>query len=414
MIESQPQDAPVPGPLQGVRILDLGRVLAAPFCSMILGDLGADVIKVEHAKTGDDTRAWKPPEVGGDASYYMAVNRNKRSIGIDLATDAGRDVLLQLAANSDVLVENFRPGVTERLGIDYPQVAQRKADIIYCSISGFGQSGPLSKRAAYDYVVQAMSGVMSLTGEKDGAPFRCAGAISDYGSGLYAVIAVMAALMERQKTGEGQHIDLSMLDCTMTYIGHLATQFLVDREPPRRLGNGHEKIVPMDVYQTADEPLMVLCGNDGMFKRLVEAMGIGHYAEDERFRTNLARSQNLNALESFMQAQMRTDTRENWMRRLTEADIPFAPVRSVPEVLDAEEATAREMVVDVPHPIAGSVQLLGSPLKLGSGSVRVDRRPPPALSQHSREVLSDILQMDAATVDELIRSGAIGDYLQTP
>ncbi|MCB1742314.1 MAG: CoA transferase [Gammaproteobacteria bacterium] len=394
--------------LSGVRVLDLGRVLAAPFCGMILADLGAEVIKIEHAERGDDTRAWKPPEAGGESAYYLSINRNKRSVGLDLSTEAGRRVVHELVARSDVVLENFRPGVTTRLGVDYATLSALTPRLIYCSISGFGQQGPMAGRAAYDYVVQAMSGVMSLTGERDGVPVRCAGAIADYGTGLYAVISILFSLMERARTGRGQHIDLAMLDCAMTYLGHTMTQYLTDGEPPRRLGNGHEKIVPMDVYETADEPLMVLCGNDGMFRRLVRAMGHPEAAEDPRFATNLARSQNLGVLEDFMREGMRRDTREGWMRRLAAADIPFVPVRSIAEVMAAPEVLERNMLAELPHPTAGRIKVVGSPLKLSESPVRLDRRPPPLLGEHTEQVLRELLGKDDADIEQLRASGALG------
>ena len=394
--------------LSNIRVLDLGRVLAAPFCGQILGDLGAEVIKVEHPNGGDDTRAWKPPDVGGDSAYFTSINRNKRSVTLDLSNRDGRRLFYELAKASDVLVENFRPGVTARLGVDYPTLSALNPRLVYCSISGFGQEGPMSRRAAYDYIVQALSGVMSLTGERDRLPVRCAGAIADYGTGLWSVIAILFALMERERIGRGQHIDLSMQDCTMTYISHTIGMYLADGEPPPRLGNGHQKIVPMDVYQTADEPLMVLCGNDAMFRRLVTAMGLPEKAEDPRFATNTARAQNLKALEAFMGEGMRTDTRDNWVRRLAEADIPIAPVRSVPEVMAAEEVVDRGMVMEIPHPTARTIRMLGSPLKLSDSPVAQDARPPPRLGEHNEEVLTTLAGVDEADLAELREKKVIG------
>ena len=393
--------------LSKVRVLDLGRVLAGPYCGQILGDMGAEVIKVEHPERGDDTRAWKPPAIGDDAAYFVAVNRNKRSIGIDLASDEGRELLLELAKNSDVLVENFRPGVTKRLGIDYAEVAKVNPKLIYCSISGFGQEGVMAQRAAYDYVVQATSGVIALTGEADRIPVRCAGAISDYGTGLWSVVAVLFALMERDRNGKGQHIDMAMNDTTMQYLSHVAAMYFKDGIPPNRVGNGHEKIVPTDVYQTQDEPLMVLCGNDGMFERLAKAVRRPDMLEDPRFNTNIARSANLVPLGEIMSEAMLTDTRENWEKRLAEADVAFAPIRSIEEAYTAEDVVERKMVIEMEHASGEKFRVLGSPLKMSESSVNENPLPPPILGEHSEEILQEILGLDSEAVQALRDTGAI-------
>jgi crotonobetainyl-CoA:carnitine CoA-transferase CaiB-like acyl-CoA transferase len=393
--------------LSKVRVLDLGRVLAGPYCGQILGDMGAEVIKVEHPERGDDTRAWKPPAIGDDAAYFCAVNRNKRSIGIDLASDEGRELLLELAKNSDVLVENFRPGVTKRLGIDYAEVAKVNPKLIYCSISGFGQEGVMAQRAAYDYVVQATSGVIALTGEPDRIPIRCAGAISDYGTGLWSVVAVLFALMERDRNGKGQHIDMAMNDTTMLYLSHVAAMYFKDGITPNRVGNGHEKIVPTDVYQTQDEPLMVLCGNDGMFERLAKAVRRPDMLEDPRFNTNIARSANLVPLGEIMSEAMLTDTRANWEKRLAEADVAFAPIRSIEEAYTAEDVVERKMVIEMEHASGEKFRVLGSPLKMSESSVNENPLPPPTLGEHSAEILQEILGLDSDAIQTLRDTGAI-------
>ena len=393
--------------LSKVRVLDLGRVLAGPYCGQILGDMGAEVIKVEHPVRGDDTRAWKPPAVGEDAAYFCAVNRNKRSIGIDLASEEGRKLLLELAKNSDVLVENFRPGVTKRLGIDYAKIAKVNPKLIYCSISGFGQEGPLAQRAAYDYVVQATAGIIALTGEPDRIPIRCAGAISDYGTGLWSVVAVLFALMERKRTGKGQHIDMAMNDTTMLYLSHVAAMYFKDGITPNRVGNGHEKIVPTDVYQTKDEPLMVLCGNDGMFERLAKAVGRPDMITDPRFKTNIDRSANLGPLGEIMREAMLTDTRSNWEDRLSEADVAFAPIRSIEEAYTAVDVAERGMVIEMEHASGETFRALGSPLKMSESQVAENPLPPPTLGQHSAEILHEILGLDADAIESLRQNGAI-------
>ena len=400
-------EARVTTALSKVRVLDLGRVLAGPYCGQILGDMGADVIKIEHPERGDDTRAWKPPEAGGEAAYFFAVNRNKRSLGLDLSKTEGQQVLYDLVKKSDVVVENFRPGVTKRLRIDYETLAAINPKLIYCSISGFGQEGPMAQRAAYDYVVQATSGIIALTGEPDRIPIRCAGAISDYGTGLWGVVAVLFALMERDRTGRGQHIDLAMNDTTMLYLSHVAAMFFADGKTPNRVGNGHEKIVPTDVYQTKDEPLMVLCGNDAMFSRLAKAIGKPEMLDDPRFCTNVARSANLKDLGEVMRAAMLTDNRANWERRLSEADVAFAPIRSIEEAYTAEDVLQRNMVLEMAHPTAGKIRALGSPLKLSESPVAKNPLPPPRLGQHNAEILGEVLGLDAEGIAALGKTGAI-------
>jgi len=395
------------GILQGIRVLDLGRVLAGPFCAQILGDLGAEVIKVERVDGGDDTRAWKPPEVGGEAAYYFSVNRNKKSLALDLARPEGRDIVMSLARQCDVLVENFRPGVTARLGIDYESMSQASPALIYCSISGFGQSGPMARRPAYDYVIQALSGVMSITGEPDGSPLRCGAAVVDYPTGLWGAIAILAALMARQRTGRGQHIDLSMLDCTLLLMSHLASQYLADGTLPQRVGNGHASIVPMDVYDTLDGPLMVLCGNDAMFRRVAEVIGHPEMANDPRFATNPARVANQEEVHRAIGESLARVPRAEWVTRFEAANVPVAPIRNFPEVYASQEVHDRQMVLEMPHPTAGTIRTPGTPLKFSDTPV-VDSVAPPLLGQHSDAVLQEILGMDAKTVAQLKADGVIG------
>jgi formyl-CoA transferase len=393
--------------LSGIRVLDLGRVLAAPFAAQVLADLGAEVIKIERPDGGDDTRAWKPPVSAGNSAYFGAVNRNKRSVTLDFGSEQGREVFYNLVSKSDVVIQNFRPGVTERLGIDYETVKPYRPDIIYCSISGFGQEGPLSRRAAYDYIVQAYSGLMSLTGEVDGDPVRCAGAVADYGSGMWSVIGILYALMERQRTGKGQHIDLSMLDCTLTYVNHLASQFMAGGDPPERVANGHASIAPMDVYKTQDGPLMVVCGNDGMFKRLAQCLGAPELAEDPRFAKNADRAKNLGELQELVRSLFATDTQKSWEKRLSEADIPVAPVRTIPEVMAADEMRDRSMIIELTDAEGQPVRLVGSPLKMSESAVAAAPAIAPRLAQHTREVLMNLGGLSQERLDELVKQGVV-------
>jgi crotonobetainyl-CoA:carnitine CoA-transferase CaiB-like acyl-CoA transferase len=393
--------------LSDIRVLDLGRVLAAPFAAQVLGDLGAEVIKIERPDGGDDTRPWKPPEVAGNSAYFSSINRNKRSVTIDFSNADGREVFYELVRQSDVVIENFRAGVTERLGIDYKTLKALKPSLIYCSISGFGQEGPLSRRAAYDYIVQAFSGVMSLTGDVDGDPVRSGGAISDYGSGIWAVISILFALMERQRMGRGQHIDLSMLDCTLPYISHLIGNYLASGIEPPRLGNGHTSIVPMDVYQTKDFPLMVMCGNDGMFRRWMKAMGAEEKGDDPRFAKNVDRAKNLPELQEFLHERFLCDTQDVWLKKLSQADVPVAPVRSVSETMNADEIRARDMILELPRENGEQVRVLGSPLKFSESVVAKNAKPPPRLAEHTREVLTELGIINEERLQELIEKGAI-------
>jgi len=393
------------GILNGIRVLDLGRIIAGPFCGQILGDLGAEVIKVEHPD-GDDTRHWKPPTVGGEAAYFFAMNRNKSSICLDLSKPEGLQILKDLVAQSDVVIENFRPGVTKRLGIDYDALSAVNPKLVYCSISGFGQEGPMAGRAAYDYVIQAMSGLMSVTGEPEGTPVRCGGAVADYPTGLWATISILAALMARQQTDRGQHIDLSMHDCTLMLMSQLAVQFLASGEPPARVGNGHGSVVPFYVYETADQPLMVLCGNDAMFARMAEAIGRPDMATDPRYATNAARVENQAEVHEKVGAALAAENRDTWIERLGEANVPIAPIRSFPEVFSAQEVLDRDMVLDIPHPTAGTIKALGSPLKFSDTPV-VTSTAPPLLGQHTEEILSDMLELESDAIERLKSAGII-------
>jgi len=393
--------------LAQTRVLDLGRVIAGPFCGQILGDMGAEVIKVEHPEAGDDTRAWMPATADSVSAYFSAVNRNKESIGIDLSAPEGREILHELAKASDILIENFRPGVTKRLGIDYETLSAINPRLVYCSISGFGQQGPMAQRAAYDYVVQAFSGVMSLTGEPDGGPVRAAGAIADYGTGLWSIIAILFALMERDRTGRGQHIDMAMQDCTMLYLSHAAAMYFADGIQPNRVGNGHEKIVPIDVYETASEPIMVLCGNEPMFQRLAAAIGRPEMASDPKFSTNAARTENLDALTTIMREVMKTDTRANWETRLAEAEIAVAPVRGIAETYAAPDVRERDMVLEIEGRSGNRFEVLGSPLKLSETPVAKNPAPPPRLAEHTDQILDRVLGIDPSRRDALREAGVI-------
>ena len=393
-----------------IRVLDLGRVLAGPFAAQILGDLGAEVIKVEHPLLGDDTRSWKPPSVSNDSAYFFATNRNKKSIGIDFKSKEGLKILYDLIKNSDVLIENFRPGVTKRLKIDYKIIQKLNPKLIYCSISGFGQTGTLSNRAAYDYVVQAMSGILSLTGEINGDPVRCAGAISDYGTGVWAVVSILFALLQKNQTKKGQHIDLAMQDTTLCYLSHVFSMYLADQSPPKRIGNGHNKIVPTNVYQTKDKPLMILCGNESMFHRLCKAVGKPNMFKDPRFIDNRSRSQNVKLLDNILKKILRTDTRNNWIKKFSKYNVAVSPIRSVEEICKAKDIKERNMIIDFKHQSGKKISMLGTPLKFSKFKTCEKVLPPPQLNQHTKEILKNTLGYSDKKIKNLLDTRVVGRY----
>jgi crotonobetainyl-CoA:carnitine CoA-transferase CaiB-like acyl-CoA transferase len=388
------------GPLAGIRVLDFSRVVAGPFCTMQLGDLGAEVVKIEHPEHGDDSRGMKPPEAGGEAHFFLAFNRNKKSVALDLSTPAGRDVAERLAARSDVLVENFRPGVMKRLGLDYETLAPRYPRLIYCSISAYGQTGPMAARPGFDPVLQAESGMMALTGFPDGDPLRHPLAIIDTFTGLYAASAILAALLARRDTGRGQRVELALLDCGVAMLGNVGQYYLTSGRDPARLGNAHPAAVPVGLFKTKTGPFYLACATDRLFRQLCEAIGRPDVADDPRFARNTARVMNREALFAVLDAVFAAETREHWLARFREAGLPAGAVRPISEALESEEVQTRGMVRRVVHPAAGELRLLGSPLRLSDTPV-TEPSPPPTLGQHTDEVLRDLLGFDEARIAAL-------------
>lgn len=393
------------GALSGIRVLDLTRILSGPFASMILADLGADVIKVESTRGGDDTRHWGPPFYGEDAAYYHAVNRNKRAVAIDLKSEAGKDLVLRLADSADVVLENFRPGTAARLGLGYEQLAERNQRLVYGSVSGFGHTGPLSGRAGYDAIAQAMSGVMSVTGEPDGEPLRFGVASADLGAGMWVVIGILAALSSRQQTGRGQHVDVSLLDGQMSWLTYVAQNFFASGEMPRRFGSAHPNIVPYQGFRTGEGDLMVAVGNDSLWRRFAQVVGLGEVAEDPRFRRNRDRVRNRDDLLAMVEKALAERSAAEWSELLHEAGVPVGPIHTVPEALAQPQALAREMVVDLPHPSEGAIRTLGSPVKLSGTPARL-RHASPRLGQHTDEVLEG-LGLDRDEIDRLRADGSV-------
>ena len=393
----------VTGPLHGVRVLDLSRILAGPTCTQTLGDLGADVVKVERPGLGDDTRGWGPPVVHDSAgertslsAYYLAANRNKRSIAVDLATPEGAALVRRLASKADVLVENFKVGDLARHGLDYASLSAIAPHLVYCSITGFGQTGPRAGEAGYDFVAQAMGGVMSLTGEPDGAPTKVGVGVADVVCGLYATIGILAALNEARASGRGQHVDVALYDAQLSWLINAATAtFLTSHDPVRR-GNAHPSIVPYETFDTSDGTLALAVGNDAQFARLVEALGRPELAADARFATNAGRVIHRDVLVPELRSLFRNGTTARWIDALIRVGVPAGPVRGVADAFADPQAIARGMRVELPSAVSASglVSLIGSPLKLSRTPVTY-RRAPPTVGADERGVLADWLEVEA-------------------
>ncbi len=377
--------------LHGIRILDLSRVLAGPWCTMTLGDLGADVIKIENPQGGDDTRTWGPTFAAGESAYYLCANRNKRSVAVDLSAPEGQETIRALAAQSDVVVENFKAGALQRYGLDYESLRQVKPDLIYCSISGYGRTSPLADRAGYDYVVQAEAGLMSITGEPQGEPMKAGVAVADLFTGMYAVQAILAAIIARNNDGQGQLIDLALFDCQLAMLANVASATLVSGEEPRRFGNAHASVVPYQVLPTRDSEIVLAVGNDRQFKLLcTEVLQRPDIAADTRYATNRARLEHRDTLIPLLKDVLRTRDAADWQQRLASTGIPTGTVRAVGAALHSPEATARNMVTTVQHPKVGPLQLVASPIRM-SGTPVVEPSAPPLLGQHTQEVLRELL-----------------------
>jgi crotonobetainyl-CoA:carnitine CoA-transferase CaiB-like acyl-CoA transferase len=376
------------GPLAGIRVLDLTRALSGPFATMILGDLGADVIKVEDTWHGDDTRRWGPPFQGDDASYFLSVNRNKRALSVNMKTPEGRDIVRQLAAASDILMENFRPGAAARLGLGYAELARQNPRLIYASISGYGQTGPSASLPGYDAVAQAVSGMMSVTGEAVGDPVRSGTSSADVGAGMWALIGILAALHAREATGQGQLVDVSLLDGQLAWLTYVAGKYFATGVTPGRHGSAHENLIPYQVFPTADAPLMVAVGSDGLWRRFTAATGLDELTDDPRFATNPDRVRHRDVLIPRIEAVLATRGCAEWTGLLNGAGVPAGPVNTVPAALGQPQVAAREMVVEIEHPVAGKLKMLGSPIKLSAQPASI-RRPPPTLGQHTDEILAE-------------------------
>ena len=393
-------------PLDGIRVLDLTRVLAGPYCTMTLGDLGAEVWKIEHPRGGDDTRAWRPPEAGGESTYYLCTNRNKCSVAVDLKTAEGQAILQALAARADVLVENMRNGTLERLGLGWDAVHALNPRLIYCSISGYGRDSPRADDPGYDAVVQAESGLMSFTGTEAGGPMKHGVAVTDIVSGMSATQAILAAMIARERTGEGQFIDIALLDCALALLANIGSGWLNAGAVPRRYGNEHPTVVPYGIFPAADGEFVLGCGNDRQFQATCAvALERPDIASDPRFARNQDRQSNRDILVPLLRSLFLAGPVEHWVKRLMAADVPAAVVRTVPQALTAPEVVARGVVWTVPHPRLGSVSTVGSPLRLQG--MEQPPTPPPLLAEHTRQVLRTVLGRSDEEIDALAQAGVI-------
>ena len=397
------------GPLKGVKVFDLTRVLAGPTCVQMLADLGADVVKIEKPGSGDDTRAFAPPFMPGttESAYFVGVNRNKRSVTLDIAKPEGQRIARDLIARSDILVENFKVGALAKYGLGYEQLHETFPGLIYCSITGFGQIGPYAPRPGYDSLIQAMGGVMSLTGEPDGPPQKVGIPLADLFAGLYGCIGILAALRHRDATGRGQQIDIGMLDTHIAWLANQGMNFLATRENPPRLGNQHPNIVPYQVFPTADGHMVLSIGNDPTFKRFCDSFGLEHLPNDERFATNAARVRNRQLVTDTLTPVMKTKTTADWVESLEALKIGCGPINTLREVFADPQIQARGAVVRMPHPATlDGVTVIANPVRL-SETPPDYRLPPPTLGQHTEEILRERLGLDEARLAELHEKGVI-------
>ncbi|MSP38100.1 MAG: CoA transferase [Deltaproteobacteria bacterium] len=394
------------GPLAGIRVLDLTRVLAGPYCTMFLGDLGAEVVKVEQPGVGDDTRGWGPPFSGGESAYFLCVNRNKKSLTVDLKSAEGVALIRQLAERADVLIENFRPGAMDRLGLGEKDLRATNPNLVYASLSGFGADGPMADIPGYDLIVQAWGGLMSITGTDDSGPLKVGVAIIDLVAGLMLGKSIVAALYAREKIGVGQKIDTSLLEAEVAALINVGSNYLISGKTPERWGNAHPTIVPYQSFQTADSFLVLGAASETIWKRLCPALGKADLADDPRFEKNANRVENRKELIDILSTVFMSRSTEDWVNVLTEADVPCAPVQTIDQVFAAPQVLHRNMLVEVDHPTAGKLRMAGIPVKFSATPASV-RLPPPLLGEHSGEVLSNWLGMASEQIDQLKKEKVI-------
>ncbi|WP_257350972.1 CaiB/BaiF CoA transferase family protein [Pseudalkalibacillus decolorationis] len=375
--------------LNNIQVLDLTRVLAGPFCTMILGDLGADVIKVEAPGGSDETRQWGPPYASSESAYFLCANRNKRAITLDLKSEDGQRILKELIVKSDVVIENFKHGTMEKWGLGNESLKELNPKIIQCSITGFGQNGPYKHLPGYDFIIQALGGLMSITGSEESGPMKVGVAISDILTGLYSAIGILAAINERNQSNEGQSIDISLFDSQVSALVNVASNYLISNEIPKRLGNEHPNIVPYQLFKTQDGEMVIAVGNDRQFTRLCNVLELLEISSIPKFSTNPNRLENRDELIELLSEKIKRKTTKEWTQVLNENGIPCGPINSINEVFEDPQLKAREMVIEMEHPKAGNIKLVGSPLKLSRTPIEV-RRHPPLPGEHTEEVLKEI------------------------
>jgi glutaryl-CoA transferase len=410
------QPLPEQGALSGLVVLDLSRILAGPTCTQILGDLGAEVIKIERPGRGDDTRGWGPPflkdgdgKETSESAYYLSSNRNKASVAIDLASQDGQKIIAELAAKADILVENFKVGDLKRRGLDYETLKLRNAKLIYCSISGFGQTGPYAHRAGYDFLIQGMGGIMSLTGfedEEGGKETKCGVGIADVMCGMYAAVSILSALNHRNKTGEGQYIDISLLDAQVSWLINQGAGYLVSGDVPGRLGNGHPTIVPYETFPGADKSFILAVGNDAQFRKFCEVAGSPQLADDPLYAKNADRVRNRKQLVPLIRRLTIDKTAAEWITLLESEGVPCGPVNDLKQVFDDPQVKARDMRITLPHPLSGELDLIGSPINLDKTPVTY-KKAPPLLGADTADVLTRHLGLTASDIKELADKGIL-------
>lgn len=406
------------GALTGIRVLDLSRVLAGPWCSQVLADLGADVVKIERVGTGDDTRSWGPPfmknEQGEDsqeASYYQSTNRNKRSVAVDIASEKGQEIVRALVAESDVLIENFKAGSLKKYGLDYESLSSLNPRLVYCSITGFGQTGPRAQEPGYDFIIQGMGGLMSITGERNGVPGggpqKVGVAVTDVMTGLYSVIAIQAALLAREKTGKGQHCDMALLDVQVAALGNQSQNYLSTGVSPGRYGNAHANIVPYNSFHASDKDFIIACGNDTQFAALCSAIGLPELSSDPRFVKNENRVRNRDAITRILSDHFKRDTAEVWVERIRKVNVPVGVINDIAGALAEPQVDARGMLVNIPHPMNPDFKMVGSPIHLSDTPVSY-RNPAPLLGQDTDSVLAEYLDLSPDALSKLKNEGILG------
>ncbi|HYG42821.1 MAG TPA: CaiB/BaiF CoA-transferase family protein, partial [Bordetella sp.] len=397
---------PRPPPLDGIRVLDLSRILAGPWCTQNLADLGADVIKVERPGTGDDTRHWGPPYLKdgqgrdtGEAAYYLSANRNKRSLQADLATPEGAALIRELAVHCDILVENFKVGGLRNYGLDYDSLRAINPRLIYCSVTGFGQDGPCAQLPGYDFMIQGLGGLMSITGERDdlpgGGPQKAGVAVTDIITGMYASVAILAALQERHRSGLGQHLDIALLDCHVALLANQNSNYFASGVAPMRAGNAHQNVVPYQVFAASDGHLIVATGNESQYRAYCKAIGAPELGDDPRFATNRLRVTHRVELIALLSPIMKQGRRDDWIAKLEAAGVPGGPINNIAQAFEHPQVRARQLRKDLPHPLGGTAAVTASPLRFSASPV-VYRRAPPLLGEHTQEILHELLGKDSA------------------